>query len=203
VSTFIPLVILILLSSGWFTFLPYQLDITKQKIIIYLAIISCTSLLPPISITTFMDIHLDYLCLFILFLFLLKRIPLDRLATLISLMIMLGSFLFLFHEVSRTALWWKSFTFQWFTIFLSMGEAIISTSLIMEQFCLVFGGLLITQCGLYYLYHDRLSPMVIPGLGASDTFWITVSILIIVKKLQLWVPTIQKNWRLAYWTKKR
>ncbi|WP_028775758.1 hypothetical protein [Shimazuella kribbensis] len=202
-STFIPLAVLILLATGWLTYLPTQFGISKQHLQLFLSIISCISLLPPISISSVLDIKLDYFFLFLLFLYTLSQIPIHRLVTLLSLMIMLGSILFLYHEITRTPLLWRSVSFQWFTILFSMSEAIISCSFILEQFCLVFGGLLITQFGLYYLYHERLSPIAFPGLGAMDTFWIIITILIIVKRLQLWVPTIQKTWRIAYWTKKR
>jgi hypothetical protein len=202
-STFIPLAVLILLATGWLIYLPAQFGISKQQLQLFLSIICCISLLPPISFLSVLDIQLDYLFLFLLFLYTLRQIPVHRLVTLISLMIMLGSILFLYHEVTRTPMLWKSVSFQWFTIFFSMGEAIISSNFILEQFFLVFGGLFVTQCGLYYLYHERLSPIAFPGLGSMDTFWIILTILIVVKGVQLWIPTIQKTWRIAYWTKKR
>ncbi|MCH5586471.1 hypothetical protein MK805_16140 [Shimazuella sp. AN120528] len=202
-STFIPLVIMILLSTGWLTFLPAQLEITKQYMIIYLAIIGCISLLPPISITSSVDIQLDYLFLFFLFIYLLKDTSVPQLATLLSLIFMLGSILFLFHEIFGNALIGRSSVFQWVTILLSLGEAIVSAIKLKEQFCLVFGGLLVTQGVLYYLYHERISPLVFPGIGVLDTFWITTVILIVLKGVQLRIPIIQKNWRVAYWIKKR
>jgi hypothetical protein len=190
-------------STGWLLFLPAQFSLSKQNFTILLAVISCMSLLPPVSITSVLDIKLDYLFLFVFFVYALAKIPIHRVMTLVSLMIMLGSILFLFHEVSQTQLLWRSLEFQWFTILLSIGEAVVSANLIIEQFSLIFGGLWITQCLLYYLYQDRLSPIAFPGLGALDTFWVTVVILIVIKGLQLQIPTLWKNRRIVYWIKKR
>ena len=202
VSIFIPFILLILISTGWLTFLPSQLGVTKQSVIIYLAVIGCSSLLPPISIFSFLDIQLDYLFMILLFIYFLSRTSFSQLVTLLSLVLMLGSILFLFHELSRTSLMWRSSIFQWVTIFLSMCEAIVSTNKMREQFCLIFGGLLVTQSGLNYLYSDRISPIAFPGSGLSDVLWITILILILVKSFQLGIPMI-KNWRIAYWIKKR
>ena len=146
--------------------LPSQFGLPKQSLNIYLSIISCTSLLPPISLWSSLDIKIDYLILFVFFLYFMSRIAVHQLMTIFSLMVMLGSILFLFHEVVHPPLLWMSLGFHWFTIFFSIGEAMIFSNLIMEQFCLVFGGLLVTQCGLYYLYQDRISPIVFPGLGS-------------------------------------
>jgi hypothetical protein len=202
-STFIPLTILVLVLSDWLAFLPVQLEVTKQHVIIYLAVIECTSLLPSILIIPALEIRLDYLILFSLFVYFLSRIPISEMMTICSLIVMLGSILFLFHEISQISLIGKSSVFQWTTIFLSMGGAIISTKKMRGQFCLIFGGLLVMQCGIYYLYHERISPITFPGLDSLDTFWIIFVILTILKGLEGWIPAIQKNWRLAYWIKKR
>jgi hypothetical protein len=83
-----------------------------------------------------------------------------------------------------------------------MGEAIVSTKKMTEQYCLIFGGLLVSQCGLNYLYSDRISPISFPGTGLLDVLWVAMVILIAVKGLQLRIPTI-KSWRIVYWIKKR
>lgn len=201
-STFLPFSILILLSTGWFSFLPVQLEITKRYIIHFLAIIVCISFLPPITISSSFEIRADLLCLCGLFLYFFTRTAISQM-TLFSFMLMMGSILFLFHEVLQTSFMDRSSVFHWGTILFCLIGAIVSANKMKEQFCLVFGSLMITQGILTYLYHDQISPLVFPWTGTLDVFWVTIGFLIVVKRLQLWIPTLQKNWRLAYWIKKR
>jgi hypothetical protein len=202
-SIYLPIALSILIATGWLSFLSTELAVSRSMLLFWLSLISCLSFLPPLTIATTYDIHLNYIVLLGLWLFFLSRIPINRLFTIVSLMLMLGSILFLYHEVSQVQLIWKSSHFQWFTVLFASAEAVLASSCFIERICLVFGGLSVAQGGILFLYHDQLSPIVFPVEGFLHTFWLTLISLGFIHGILAATPSWLKDWGLVLWTKKR
>lgn len=201
---FVPIALSIFITTGWLSFLPTRLDISRSTLLFWLITISCFTFLPPLTIFPSFEIQLSYLLMFGLFLYFLFRIPINHLFAMISLMLLIGSILFLYHELARVQMVWTSPHFQIFTVFFSIATAFVTSNILVEQICLIFGGFLLAQCGILYLYHDQFSPIIFPGEGFLHTWWLTFILQILVYGLVVTAPNWRrKGWRMVIWTKKR
>jgi hypothetical protein len=184
-------ILCILFFTGWLPGLEQELSVNKRDLFIFLALSFGLTGRSPWNVNLALQIHPGIFVLFILFFIFLKKISLVRLLRLASFSLCTSSLLFFWHEMFRMSADWSHSVFRMVTAVVLPLGAMAVTKALGEKILFLTLSLLSLHFLLLYFHREVLNPILIGEEAFLDTFWLTMSVFILltdpVPSFVLWI----------------